>query len=47
MPRKVLELGGTRFNAWKDALVKVERHVLKELGFMFYTITDHPHKFLL
>ena len=30
-----LELGGVRYNGWKDALVKMERHVLKELGFSF------------
>ncbi|KAJ1453273.1 cyclin-like protein [Pelagophyceae sp. CCMP2097] len=41
-----LELGGARYNAWKAELVKMERHVLKELGFSFYII-DHAHKFIL
>ncbi|KAH8069430.1 hypothetical protein JL721_5993 [Aureococcus anophagefferens] len=41
-----LELGGVRYNGWKHELVKVERHILKELGFSFYII-DHSHKFIL
>jgi transcription initiation factor TFIIIB Brf1 subunit/transcription initiation factor TFIIB len=41
-----LELGGVRYNGWKNELVKVERHILKELGFSFYII-DHSHKFIL
>ena len=41
-----LELGGVRYNGWKADLVRVERHILKELGFSFYII-DHSHKFIL
>ena len=47
LPHKVLEVGGVRYQTWQDALVKTERHLLKELGFMFYSICDHPHKFIL
>lgn len=43
---KTLELGGPVYNFWKQELVKMERHILKELGFSFYVI-DHAHKFLL
>lgn len=41
-----LELGGPRYNGWKAEIVKIERHILKELGFSFYVI-EHPHKFIL
>lgn len=44
--RATFELGGARYNAWKAELVKIERHILKELGFSFYLI-DHAHKFIL
>lgn len=42
-----LELGGSRYNEWKDELLLIERHILKEMGFSLYTIMDHPHKYLL
>ena len=28
-------------------MIAVERIILKELGFSFYNIIDHPHKYLL
>lgn len=43
---KKLEPGSLRYNGWKAELVKIERHILKELGFSFYLI-DHAHKFIL
>jgi hypothetical protein len=42
-----LELGGVRYTEWKTELITMERYLLKELGFSFYNILDHPHKFVL
>ena len=42
-----LQLGGDRYNDFKEELLLCERHILKELGFSLYTIMDHPHKYLL
>lgn len=28
-------------------LMMIERYILKELGFAFYNIGDHPHKYIL
>ena len=33
-----------RYSAYKDRLIKAEREILKELGFILYT--EHPHKFI-
>lgn len=35
------------YNVMKGVLFDVERVILKELGFSFYNIMDHPHKFIL
>jgi hypothetical protein len=32
---------------WKNAALRAERHILKELGFALYELTEHPHKFIL
>ena len=45
--RLPLELGGGRYTKWRNRVVDTERHVLKELGFGFYQMMEHPHKFLL
>ena len=42
-----LVLGGQRYNQWKDALAKIERIILKELGFIFYNTIDQPHKYII
>lgn len=44
---KALELGGQRYTEWKNELIITERFILKELGFSFYNIIDHPHKYIL
>jgi cyclin L len=44
---KPLELGGVRYTEWKGELITMERYLLKELGFSFYNILDHPHKYIL
>ena len=44
---KPLELGGVRYTEWKNELITMERYLLKELGFSFYNILDHPHKYIL
>eukprot|EP00629_Pelagomonadales_sp_RCC1024_P001224 CAMPEP_0119276712 /NCGR_PEP_ID=MMETSP1329-20130426/15816_1 /TAXON_ID=114041 /ORGANISM="Genus nov. species nov., Strain RCC1024" /LENGTH=286 /DNA_ID=CAMNT_0007277149 /DNA_START=127 /DNA_END=984 /DNA_ORIENTATION=+ len=45
-PQASLELGGAVYNGWKDSLVRMERTILKELGFSFYII-EHAHRFIL
>ena len=44
---KPLELGGIRYNNWKNEVITIERYLLKELGFSFYSSIEHPHKYLL
>jgi hypothetical protein len=44
---KPLELGGERYTSWKNELITIERFLLKELGFSFYSVLDHPHKYIL
>jgi hypothetical protein len=44
---KPLELGGVRYTEWKGELIMIERYLLKDLGFNFYNIIDHPHKYIL
>ena len=39
------DIYSNRFKVYKDALIKAEREILKELGFILYT--EHPHKFIL
>jgi cyclin L len=45
--QKPLDLGGERYNQWKGELITMEMYLLKELGFSFYHILDHPHKYIL
>ena len=45
--REELDVGGKAYLQWKSALITIERYILKELGFSFYSILDHPHKFLI
>ena len=46
-PRPVV-LGGNLYAAWKGALIRTERVLLKETGFaVHHVMAGHPHKFLL
>lgn len=40
-----VDIHSNRFSAYKDRLIRAERELLKELGFVLYT--EHPHKFIL
>jgi transcription initiation factor TFIIIB Brf1 subunit/transcription initiation factor TFIIB len=40
-----VDIHSTRFSNYKDRLIRAERELLKELGFVLYT--EHPHKFIL
>jgi hypothetical protein len=47
LKRKPLDIGSQRYRDWKDELQMAERYILQQLGFSFYNIMDHPHKFML
>ena len=40
-----VDIYSNRHSSFKDRLIKAEREILKELGFILYT--EHPHKFIL
>ena len=40
-----VDIHSNRFTAYKERLIRAERELLKELGFILYT--EHPHKFIL
>jgi hypothetical protein len=40
-----VDIYSNRYSSFKDRLIKAEREILKELGFILYT--EHPHKFIL
>jgi len=40
-----IDIYSNRYTAYKDYLIKAEREILKELGFILYT--EHPHKLIL
>ena len=41
----VLDIYSQRYTTLKERLIRAEREILKELGFVLYT--EHPHKFIL
>ena len=45
-PFTPLVLGGRLYNRWKEQLLAIERHMLKELGFAVYASCETPHAFL-
>lgn len=44
MPQPI-DIYSNRYTTYKERLIKAEREILKELGFILYT--EHPHKFIL
>eukprot|EP01035_Chromulina_nebulosa_P018866 gene18866-24651_t len=44
---KPLDIASYKYSEWKNNLILTERYILKQLGFRFYEILDHPHKYLL
>ena len=40
-----VDIYSNRYASYKERLIKAEREILKELGFILYT--EHPHKFIL
>ena len=40
-----MDIYSSRYNALKERLIRAEREILKELGFILYC--EHPHKFIL
>jgi len=47
LPPSLLEVTSSRYHDLREALLTIEKYVLKELGFGFYNVMDHPHKFIL
>lgn len=47
MVKKKLEVGCKEYNAWKSELINIEMHILKELGFCFFNIIDHPYMYAI
>ena len=41
----VLDIYSQKYTTLKERLIRAEREILKELGFVLYT--EHPHKFIL
>ncbi|CEG47564.1 ania-6a type cyclin [Plasmopara halstedii] len=45
--QQLVDLDGATFSQWRMWLIMVERQVLIDLGFSIYSITEHPHKYVL
>ncbi|TDH74086.1 hypothetical protein CCR75_009566 [Bremia lactucae] len=45
--QQLIDLDGTTFNQWRMWLIMVERQILIDLGFSIYSVTEHPHKYVL
>lgn len=44
---QLLGLEGETYCRWREWLVIVERQILIDLGFSIYSVTEHPHKYVL
>ncbi|KAF4146417.1 Cyclin N-terminal domain-containing protein [Phytophthora infestans] len=45
--QQLVDLDGATFSQWRMWLIMVERQVLIDLGFSIYSVTEHPHKYVL
>lgn len=45
LPPQPLDIYSQRYRVYKEELIKAERELLRELGFVLYT--EHPHKLIL
>jgi hypothetical protein len=45
LPIEVLDLNSPKYLEMKTALIRTERHLLKEMGFICHV--EHPHKFIM
>lgn len=43
----LLELPSEKYDTIKKNLLSLELHILKEIGFCLYNLSNHPHKYLL
>lgn len=45
--QQLVDLDSATFSQWRMWLITVERQVLIDLGFSIYSVTEHPHKYVL
>lgn len=45
--QQTLDPDGATYARWREWLLRAERQLLIDLGFSVYTVTEHPHKFIL
>jgi hypothetical protein len=45
LPLEFLEIASQKYEEMKTDLIRTERHLLKEMGFICHV--EHPHKFII
>jgi predicted component of viral defense system (DUF524 family) len=45
LPLEILDLNSQKYFEMRTALIRTERHLLKEMGFICHV--EHPHKFIM
>jgi predicted component of viral defense system (DUF524 family) len=45
LPIEILDLNSQKYFEMRTALIRTERHLLKEMGFICHV--EHPHKFIM